>query len=98
MVLDERRQRDNRRECFCCLTRKNDYEENEEGFEEGIMSKYFRKYHAPAILSTIGKILVSVVFAGLLGFGVWVRYSNFTMSSVRFQLRSTKQNFFYRVQ
>merc|ERR1719394_1079206 len=29
MVLDERRQRDNRRECLCCLTRKGELKEDE---------------------------------------------------------------------
>ena len=72
MILDERRQRDNRRECLCCFTRKKEYEEKEEGFEEGLISRYFRKYHAPFILSTIGKIIVLVVFGGLFGFGVYV--------------------------
>merc|ERR1712038_279135 len=71
MVLDERRQRDNRRECLCCLTRKKDYEESADGFEEGRLSVYFRKYHAPFILSTIGKIIVITIFAGTFGFGIW---------------------------
>lgn len=71
-VLDERRQRDNRRECLCCLTRKGETEENEDtGFEEGFLSGYFRKYHAPSILSTAGKAVVALFFAGLLGFGIW---------------------------
>jgi Niemann-Pick C1 protein len=64
LVLDERRQRDNRRECLCCVTRKNPIEEEEDtGFEEDAVSGYFRKYHAPAILSTVGTFLVcSFVF------------------------------------
>ena len=69
LVLDERRQRDNRRECLCCVTRKKDVED--EVFTEGVMSRYFRKYHAPAILSKVGKGLVLLIFAGLLGFGVF---------------------------
>lgn len=71
LVLDERRQRDNRRECLCCLTRKKDLEEEEEGFKEGAISRYFRNYHAPAILSGIGKVVVIIVYAGLLAFGIW---------------------------
>lgn len=73
LVLDERRQRDNRRECLCCLTRKKpmDDEEDEKGFQEDSMSRYFRNYHAPAILSKIGKVIVLTIFAGLFGFGVW---------------------------
>jgi predicted RND superfamily exporter protein len=70
MVLDERRQRDNRRECLCCLTRKKDIEEDE-GNEEGYMSKYFRNYHAPAILTSVGKVVVIVIYAGLLGAGIY---------------------------
>ena len=35
------------------------------------MSRYFRNYHAPAILSKAGKVVVLTLFAGLLGFGVW---------------------------
>jgi Niemann-Pick C1 protein len=72
-VLDERRQRDNRRECLCCMTRKTEAEEEvkDNGFEEGRLSAYFRDYHAPAILSKVGKPIVTICFAGLLGFGIW---------------------------
>lgn len=69
MVLDERRQRENRRECVCCLSRKGDLKEDESAFEEGRISKYFRTYHAPAILSPMGKVVTIAVFAGLLAFG-----------------------------
>ncbi|CAJ1937740.1 unnamed protein product [Cylindrotheca closterium] len=72
MVLDERRQRDNRRECLCCLTRKAPLEEDEDtGFEEGAVSRYFRNYHAPAILSVPGKFATLIVFIGLLAFGIF---------------------------
>jgi Niemann-Pick C1 protein len=73
LVLDERRQRDNRREFFYCLTRKRPIEEDEQddGFKEDSVSRYFRNYHAPAILSKVGKLIVFAVFAGLLGFGIW---------------------------
>jgi Niemann-Pick C1 protein len=70
MVFDERRQRDNRRECLCCLTRKKEVEKDEI-FEEGGISRYFRNYHAPWILSKIGKPVVLLVFSGLLAFGIW---------------------------
>ena len=72
LVLDERRQRDNRRECLCCVTRKNPIVEKEEdeAFQEDGMSRYFRNYHAPAILSKVGKIIVFVVFATILGLGI----------------------------
>jgi Niemann-Pick C1 protein len=71
LVLDERRQRDNRRECLCCVTRKKEIEEEEEGFQEGRLALYFRNYHAPAILSKVGKVIVIIVYACLLGFGIW---------------------------
>jgi len=73
LVLDERRQRDNRRECFCCLTRKNEIQEDDEqdGFQENAVSRYFRNYHAPAILSNVGKIVVLVLFSALLAFGIY---------------------------
>lgn len=70
MVLDERRQRDNRRECLCCLTRNRDIQDDDV-FEEGFVSKYFRNYHAPAILSPVGKIVVAACFSALLGFGLY---------------------------
>lgn len=70
MVLDERRQRDNRRECLCCVTRKKEVEV-EEGFKEGLVSRYFRNYHAPAILSKWGKIIVLAAFSGLIAFGIY---------------------------
>lgn len=70
MVFDERRQRDNRRECLCCLTRKKEMEKDAV-FEEGGISKYFRNYHAPWILSKIGKAMVLLSFSGLLAFGIW---------------------------
>jgi len=73
MVLDERRQRDNRRECLCCLTRTKTLgeEEGDDIFQEDQLSRYFRNYHAPAILSKAGKPIVLLVFAALLGFGVY---------------------------
>mmetsp|Transcript_23026 Transcript_23026/g.28229 ORF Transcript_23026/g.28229 Transcript_23026/m.28229 type:complete len:930 (+) Transcript_23026:82-2871(+) len=78
LVLDERRQRDNRRECICCFSRSpkvRDGEEpslpNKDAFKENFVSKYFRKYHCPAILSKAGKTMVLVFFAGLLGLGVY---------------------------
>jgi len=72
LVLDERRQRDNRREFLCCLTRKNVNEEESGQFEEGGVSRYFRNYHAPAILSRVGKLVVVVLFSTVLGFGIYV--------------------------
>ena len=75
MVLDERRQRDNRRECLCCITRKTDLEDDEnDKFEEDGLSRYFRNYHAPLLLSKGGKAAVLVAFSGLLGFGIWVSF------------------------
>ncbi len=72
LVLDERRQRDNRRECVCCVTRRNPIAEEEDmGFDEDFVSLYFRKYHAPTILSKLGKACVLLAFAGLFGFGIW---------------------------
>ncbi len=71
MVLDERRQRDNRWECLCCLTRKKEVQ-GEEGYEEGYMSRYFRNYHAPAVLSVVGKVVIIGVYAALFGFGIYV--------------------------
>jgi Niemann-Pick C1 protein len=72
LVLDERRQRDNRRECLCCITRKNPIQDDDDdGYEEEFLSRYFRNYHAPAILSKVGKLVVLVIFAGLFGFGLW---------------------------
>ena len=88
LVFDERRQRDNRRECCCCLTRKipiddgedddDDGEDDGNGggfvYEEDRVSRYFRNYHAPAILSKVGKIIILIIFTGLLGFGFWVSF------------------------
>jgi len=71
MVLDERRQRDNRRECLCCLTRKKEIDDEKDVFEEDFLSRYFRNYHAPAILSKTGKLLVLTIFAALFGYGVY---------------------------
>lgn len=72
MVLDERRQRDNRRECLCCITRKTPLEEDEDkGFEEDRVSRYFRNYHAPAILSVPGKLITLLVLVALLSFGIF---------------------------
>jgi Niemann-Pick C1 protein len=72
MVLDERRQRDNRRECLCCLTRgKPIQEDGDDAFQEDSISRYFRNYHAPAILSRAGKVVTLVVFTGLIAFGFY---------------------------
>jgi len=73
VVLDERRQRENRRECLCWLTRKNEMAEEslEDVEDEGLGPRYFREYHAPVILGKVGKPLVLLFFAGLLGFGIY---------------------------
>jgi len=82
LVLDETRQRGNRRDCLmCCLQRggnNNDEADNQEMTEqdlhdndEGYISTYFRKYHAPAILSKPGKVIVLTVFSGLIAFGCY---------------------------
>ena len=70
LVLDERRQRDNRRECLCCVKRSREIEEDQ-AYKEGFLSKYFRSYHAPTILSKPGKAAVLLAFSGLLAFGVF---------------------------
>lgn len=71
LVIDERRQRDNRRECVCCVTRNGELKEDGDVFEEGLVAKYFRSYHAPAILSKPGKLIVFAIFAGIFGFGIY---------------------------
>jgi Niemann-Pick C1 protein len=70
LVQDEKRQRDNRRDLLCCIQRKQEPEEDV-AFEENMLSRYFRNYHAPAILSQVGKICVLLIFSGLLGFGFY---------------------------
>jgi hypothetical protein len=70
LVIDEKRQRDNRRDCLCCLTRKRD-EVEDTGSKEGFISRYFRKYHAPAILSKPGKLVTLLFFSVLLSFGIY---------------------------
>lgn len=70
LVQDEKRQRDNRKDILCCVTRKQEQAE-EGGFEEGRLSIYFRKYHAPIILSKAGKALVLLAFSGLFAYGVY---------------------------
>ena len=69
-VIDEKRQRDNKRDCLCCLTR-NDEEKEDTGSKEGTISKYFRKYHAPAILSKPGKVLTVASFSIFFAFGLF---------------------------
>lgn len=71
MLLDEKRQRDNRRDMLCCLKRKTMTDEEDNGSKEGFISRYFRYYHGPAILSKPGKPLTILFFAGLLGFGIY---------------------------
>ncbi len=91
LVFDERRQRDNRRECLCCLKRgKDNDDEGKVGFEENGISTYFRRYHAPAILSKVGKIAVLAIFSGLLGFGIWVRVFCFCPVPFYFNFLTTK--------
>ena len=38
-------------------------------FEEDAVTKYFQNYHAPAILSKVGKVVVLIFFSGLFAFG-----------------------------
>lgn len=69
--MDEKRQRDNRRDMLCCIKRKRIADEEDTGSKEGFISRYFRNYHGPAILSKTGKPLIILMFAGLLGFGIY---------------------------
>eukprot|EP00956_Cyclotella_meneghiniana_P018758 scaffold31537_cov43-Cyclotella_meneghiniana.AAC.1 len=71
MFFDEKRQRDNRRDVICCIKRKTIVDEEDTGSEEGFLSRYFRFYHGPAILSPSGKALTILAFAGLLAFGIY---------------------------
>jgi len=71
MVIDEKRQRANRRDMLCCLTRKQSPDEEDTGSQEGRMSTYFRNFHAPKILSKTGKAVTLVCFAGIFGFGLY---------------------------
>lgn len=71
MLLDEKRQRDNRRDVMCCIKRKTITDEEDTGSKEGFISRYFRNYHGPAILSKTGKPLTILAFAGLLAFGIY---------------------------
>ena len=71
MVLDEKRQRANKRDVLCCLTRKKIEDEEDTGSKEGYISRFFRSYHAPAILSKPGKGMVILIFSGLFAFGIY---------------------------
>lgn len=71
MTIDEKRQRDNRRDVLCCVKRKNPPTEEDTGSKEGWISLYFRRYHAPKILSKPGKAITVVLFAALFGFGLY---------------------------
>jgi predicted RND superfamily exporter protein len=75
MVIDEKRQRDNRMDCLVCFTRNEDkveaVEEGDKGSKEGPISRYFRNYHAPALLSKRGKAITLLFFLCLLVFGVY---------------------------
>lgn len=71
MVIDEKRQRANRRDIICCSTRKNNPDEEDTGAKEGLIPTYFRKYHAPKILSTPGKVATIIFFSALFGFGLY---------------------------
>jgi len=70
MVIDEKRQKENRRDVLCCVKRKNVPKEDT-GAKEGFISLYFRKYHAPKILSKPGKVITIICFAALFGFGIY---------------------------
>ena len=71
LFLDEKRQRANRRDVLCCLARKANPDEEDTGAKEGRLPAYFRKYHAPAILSPMGKAATLLVFAVLLVGGIF---------------------------
>ena len=71
MVIDEKRQRDNRRDCLCCFTRKQDEVVEDTGSKEGFISRYFRRFHAPAILSKPGKVFTLIFFSALFAFGIY---------------------------
>jgi len=57
---------------MCCLTRKNDLEEDEDASKYGgWIVQIFRNVHAPLLLSKAGKAIVLLAFSGLLGFGIY---------------------------
>lgn len=56
---------------LCCITRKTIPDEVDTGTKEGRIPTYFRKYHAPTILSKQGKALTLLCFTGLFIFGVF---------------------------
>jgi len=77
VVLDERRLRLNKTDVLCCFKRKSEVN-NGKKYEENLLSSYFRKYHAPAILGTVwNKVGVLLVFAGIFAFGI---YGTFNLS------------------
>lgn len=71
MVLDEGRQRANRRDVLCCLPRKTGPDEGDSGSREGRIPAYFRRVHAPRILSRPGKAATLALFAALFAFGTF---------------------------
>jgi len=88
LVLDERRHKARRMDCFCCCLKRAELPdgEHEDGeMEEGRVSTYFRKYHAPAILSFPGKIIVLVAFSGLLAYGLY--------GATQLSVEDTERNF-----
>jgi len=63
---------------MCCLTRKNDLEEDEDASKYGgWIVQIFRNVHAPLLLSKAGKAIVLLAFSGLLGFGIYVSSYSF---------------------
>jgi len=67
------------------MKRKRFDESKDVGFEEDFISRYFRNYHAPAILSKIGKTLILLIFATLLGLGIF--------GSLNLTVEDTTRNF-----
>mmetsp|Transcript_6719 Transcript_6719/g.14657 ORF Transcript_6719/g.14657 Transcript_6719/m.14657 type:complete len:1019 (-) Transcript_6719:132-3188(-) len=71
LVIDEKRQRANRRDMLCCITRKTSPDEEDTGAKEGRLPIFFRNYHAPTILSKQGKVVTLLTFLGLFIFGIY---------------------------
>lgn len=87
LVLDERRHRARRMDCFCCCLKRKENPDEDDGDldEEGVISTYFRKYHAPTILSWPGKVVVLVFFSFLLSYGFY--------GATQLSVEDTERNF-----
>ncbi|XP_071952393.1 patched domain-containing protein 3-like [Antedon mediterranea] len=70
LCLDIRRVKDRRNACCCCFRASDDYEPSQCS-RENRLQRFFEDIYAPVLITTSAKVVVLLITATFLGFGIW---------------------------